>query len=156
MYAPLDNCYEPRRGANKFCNCIYVQLSLNAIANMTSYSTYWIIYTVVLTLIFIINCALSQYALIDVEISIKIFTITAFLPTPIYLIESILTRSKYIEIFSDIKNINTALSSTSRKHVMQLSMENIIKIIFVLSMFTVQLAIISVKCFIYGTFDLNM
>lgn len=119
-------------------------------------SHYWLIYILLLISIFIINCILSCYSLVGVTLAIKIFTISAFIPLPIYLLESIFTRDKYVEIFSELRGINATLKPAMQKHVMQLSSENAIKIIFVLLMFTVQLAIISVKCFIYGNIRANV
>lgn len=119
--------------------------------------TKWIIYVLVLAAIFLINCVLTFYALIGRSFAIKVSTIISFLPTPLYLLETLLTRSSYIAIFSGIKGIRAALtSSTKQEHVVKLSRKSIIKIIFMLSMFTVQQAIISVKCFVYGTIELHV
>lgn len=116
----------------------------------------WIIYILVLTTTFVVNCALSYYAIIKVSVSNQMFAFVAFVPMPIYLLETLLTRKSYIAIFSEIKDIRAALtSSPKREHVMQLSWKSIIKIIFLLLMFTIQLAIISVKWFIYETVDTN-
>lgn len=119
--------------------------------------TKWIIYVLVLAAIFLINCVLTYHAFIGVSFANKVSKTIAFLPTPLYLLETFLTRSSYIAIFSGIKGIRAALtSSTKQEHVVQLSRKSIIKIIFMLSMFTVQQAIISVKCFVYGTIDVHV
>lgn len=116
----------------------------------------WIIYILVLTTTCVVNCVLSYYAIMKVSVSNQMFAFVAFAPMPIYLLETLLTRKSYIAIFSEIKDIRAALTSSSkREHVMQLSWKSIIKIIFLLLMFTIQLAIISVKWFIYETVDTN-
>lgn len=120
------------------------------------YGKYWIIYILFLISMVLINCILSLYSLVGVSLATKVFTISAFLPSLIYLMESVFTRSKYVEFFSEVKCIDSILKPSTREHVLQLLKEDVFKIIFVLLMFTVQLAIISVKCFIYKTFDLNM
>lgn len=116
---------------------------------------YWIVYILVLTCLFIIACILSYHSL-DETTSANIFKIVALLPPLIYLIESLCTRGKYVEIFSEIERLNSILRSPKQKHVMQLSRENVAKIIALLSLFIAQLAIISVKCFVYETFALEV
>jgi hypothetical protein len=125
-------------------------------ASTASYNRYWIIYILHLVLILLINCVLSFYTLVEVALTIKIFTICAFIPSPIYLFESLMTRVKYVEIFSEIKHIDAILMPARRKHVTQVSKENILKIIFVLVVFVIQMCVISVKFFIHETFDLQM
>lgn len=120
------------------------------------YRAYWILYILLLIFIFLINCILSFYSLFEVSLAIKIYTIRVSLPSTIYLLESFITRSKYVEFLSEMKSINSIFKSSTRKQVMQLSKKNNLKIIFVLLLFIVQLVVISVKCFVYETFDLNV
>lgn len=116
----------------------------------------WMIYVLGLTTIFVLNSVLSYYASIAVSVSNQMFAFVAFLPMPIYLLETLLTRKSYVAIFSEIEDIRATLTSSSkREHVAQLSWKSIIKIIFLLLLFTIQLAIISVKWFIYETVDTN-
>jgi hypothetical protein len=128
----------------------------SSIASATNYNRYWIIYILHLVLILLINCVLSFYSLIEVALPVKIFTICAFIPSPIYLLESVIVRVKYLAVFSEIKSIDATLMSARQKHVVQVSKENILKIIFVLVVFLIQMCVISVKFFIYETFDLQV
>lgn len=120
------------------------------------YKTYWILYILVIIFILLINCVLSYYSVAAVPFVYKMFNLSVFFPLPIYLLESFITRSTYIEIFSEIKSINSILKPSMQENVMQLSKENNLKIIFVLLLFVVQLVIISVKCFVYETYDLQV
>lgn len=130
--------------------------NLGAIQSTRKYSKYWIIYILFLISVVLINCILSLYSLGGVPLTIQIFTVSAFLTSPIYLIESFFTRIKYVKFFSEIKCINSILKPSTREHVLQLSKEDVVKIILVVLLFAVQLAIISVKCFLLKTFDLNV
>jgi hypothetical protein len=80
------------------------------------------------------------------------FTISAFLPSPIYLMESLMTRAKFIEIFTAIKNIDASLMTSRQKQVAKVTKENILKIIFVFVVFVGQMCVVSVKFFIYESF----
>lgn len=117
---------------------------------------YWTIYILLLSVIVITNCVLTFFSLVEKSFAIKIFTTCALLPMPIYLLESFFTRDKYIEIFSELRSINSILRLSPRKHVMQFTSENVIKIIFLLAMFAVQLAIIAVKFFVYESIGVNV
>lgn len=117
---------------------------------------HWIIYILHLVAMVLINCVLSLYSLVGLSLPIKIFTISAFLPSPIYLLESLGTRGEYVDMFDEIEQIDAILKLSQRERVMQLSKQSIAKIICLLLMFGAQLAVISVNCFIYETFDLNV
>jgi hypothetical protein len=120
------------------------------------YDRHWIIYILHLVAMVLINCALSLCSLVEVSLAIKIFIISAFLPSPIYLLESVATRGAYVDMFNEIECINATLSRTQRERVLQLSTRSIAKIIFVLVMLVAQLAFIAVQCFIFSTLDLNV
>lgn len=122
----------------------------------SKYDRRWIIYILHLVAMVLINCALSLYSVVEVSLAIKIFIISAFLPSPIYLLESVATRGAYVDMFNEIKRINATLRLTQRERVTRLSTRSIAKIIFVLMMFVAQLAVITAKCFIEATFDLNV
>jgi hypothetical protein len=121
-----------------------------------TFENYWKVYIVIVSTLLLINIILSYFSLDSVSTPIKIFTMAAFLPLPIYLLESLFTRTIFIEIFTEIRSINASLKSSTQEHVLQLSKENVAKIIFVLMLFAVQLAIISVKYFIYESFSVNV
>lgn len=130
--------------------------NLGATSSTRKYSKYWIIYILFLISVVLINLILSLYSLSGVPLCIQIFTVSAFLASPIYLIESFFTRIKYVKVFSEIKCINSILKPSPREHVLQLSKEDVVKIILVVLLFAVQFAIISVKCFLHKTFDLHV
>lgn len=128
----------------------------NSTVPANEYGTYWMVYILLLILMLLINCVLSFFSLNGASLSIKMFTICAVLPLPIYVVESFITRNEYVEFFSEIKSINSVLKSSMREHVMQLSKKNNLKIICVLLVFVFQLAVIYVMCFVYETFGLNV
>lgn len=117
---------------------------------------YWIIYILHLFVILLINCVLSFYSLVEVDLPIKIFTISAFIPSPIYLMESLMTRAKFVEIFSEIKSVDASLMSSGQKHVTQVTKGNLLKIIFVFIAFVIQICVICVQFFIYGSFSVQV
>lgn len=120
-----------------------------------NFRRYWTIYILLLIVIVITNCVLTFFSFVEESLAIKTFTMGTLLPAPIYLLESVFTRDKYIEIFSEVRSIDSILRLSPRKHVMQFTSENVIKIISVLALFVVQLAIIAVKYFIYGSIGHN-
>jgi hypothetical protein len=128
----------------------------SADVSASNFTRNWIIYILHLIVILLINCVLSYYSLVEVDLSIKVFTISAFIPSPIYLMESLMTRVKFVEIFSEIKSIDASLMSAEQKHVAQVTKGNILKIIFVFVMFVIQICVVSVKFFIYKTFGLQV
>jgi hypothetical protein len=119
-------------------------------------SRYWIIYILHLIVILLINCVLSYYSLVEVDLPIKIFTISAFIPSPIYLMESLMTRVKFVEILGEIKSIDASLMAAGQKHHAQVTKGNVSKIIFVFVVFVIQMCVISVKFFIYDSFGLQV
>jgi hypothetical protein len=92
----------------------------------------------------------------EATFAVRMFIVSALLPSPIYLMESLSTRVMFMEYFSEIEDINSILRLSKRELVMQLSKNSIIKIISVLLILSVQMAIISVRYFIFETFDLNV
>ena len=122
----------------------------------SDYRNYWIIYILIIILMLIIHIILSFYCLDEVAFPLKMYNLSVFFPLPIYLLESFITCSTYVEIFSEIKSINLILKPSIRENIMQLSKGNNLKIIFVLLLFVVQLVIISVKCFVHETYDLQV
>lgn len=81
----------------------------------------------------------------------KIFMISAFIPSPIYLMESLMTRAKFIEIFNEIKSVDATLMSAGQKSVALVTRGNLLKIIFVFLVFVIQICVVSAKFFIYET-----
>lgn len=124
-------------------------------ASPANFNQYWIIYILHLVLVFLINSVLSFYFLVRVNLPIKIFTISTFILSPIYLMESLTTRAKYVEFFSEIKSINVTLMPGRQEKSPQVSKDNVLNIVFVLVVVVIQLCVICVKFFIYGTFDLK-
>jgi hypothetical protein len=106
--------------------------------------------------ILLINCVLSFYSLDEVDLPIKIFTISAFIPSPIYLMESLMTRVKFVEILSEIKSVDASLMAAGQKHGAQVTKGNVSKIIFVFVVFVIQMCVISVKFFIYDSLGLQV
>lgn len=124
--------------------------------SLPAFRRYWTVYILLLIVIVITNCVLTFFSLAQESLAIKIFTMSALLPSPIYLLESFFTRDKYIEIFNELRSINSILRLSPSKHVLHFTSENVIKIIFVQAMFVVQLAITAVKFYIYESIGLNV
>lgn len=140
-----------------FSNCSSSTMQSSRSSSTEVFRRYWTIYILLLIVIVITNCVLIFFSFVKEEsLAIKTFTMSALLPLPICLLESFFTRDKYIGIFSEVRSINSILRLSPSKHVMQLTSENVIKIILVLAMLFVQLAIIAVEFFIYESIGLNM
>lgn len=128
----------------------------NFVTLSKNFEIFWKLNLIFLATSFPVNCVLSYYTLLGMTLAIKGFTICVCLTSLVYLIESLCTRGKNVEFFNKIVAIDMILKPSKGEQVVQLSKENIIKIIFVLMLFVVQLVMLSVKHFIYSTFDRNV
>ena len=120
------------------------------------YQKLWKFYILSLTVILIINTLLIHLSTTESTLFMKVFLTCYLLPSAVYVIESILTRNLFIKFFIEIKAINLILKLSTVEHVMQLSAENLMKIILMLSLLVVQQVIISVKFIIYENFDVYL
>lgn len=109
----------------------------------------FMIYISIIAAIVVNNCTLAFYVVTRTDLSVRIFTYAALLPSIVYLAETLAYRDGLVEVVREIKDIKRALLARRLKHVAfatLLSTRDSIKIILAFMIFIFQMVIVFIKC----------